>query len=177
MKTKRWISFILILSAAAVLLSGCGQKTVDQSAAQELTLSGYGSAGASADNDLTLEKMMNYAIQDEYAARAEYELILDAYGEQQLFQNIMSAEETHIATLTALFQSYGFAIPKDTSADYVVLPASLDEAYQTGVDAEILNIAMYKEFLSYDLPSDVAQVFTSLMEASQNHLASFKKHL
>lgn len=177
MKIKRWIPFILILSAVSVLLIGCGQKAVDQSAAQELTLSGYGSAGASADDALTLEKMMNYAIQDEYAARAEYEMILDAYGEQQLFRNIMSAEETHIATLTALFQSYGYSIPKDTSADYVVLPASLNEAYQTGVDAEIRNIAMYKEFMSYDLPSDAAQVFTSLMQASQNHLASFKKHV
>ena len=177
MKRKRWIWMSAVLLTVSLLASGCGKQAVDTTASSELSLLGYGSAGALSDDDLTLEKMMNYARQDEYAARAEYEMILDAYGEQQLFQNIMSAEESHIAALTTLFQTYGYSVPEDTSAAHTVLPASLNDAYQTGVDAEIMNIDMYEKFLSYDLPSDVQQVFTSLMEASQSHLAAFKKHV
>ena len=36
----------------------------------------YGAKGVDSADGLTLEKMLNYAIQDEYLARAEYELIM-----------------------------------------------------------------------------------------------------
>jgi hypothetical protein len=35
-----------------------------------------------------------------------------------------------------------------------VIPASLLEAAETGVQAEINNIAMYEKFLTYSLPQD-----------------------
>lgn len=177
MKTMRLFLAVSIIVSAIILSVGCTKQSVDTTKSTDLTLSGFGSAGALADEDLTLEKMMNYAMQDEYAARAEYEAIMKEYGEQSPFDNIMQAEETHIASLTALFETYGYSVPEDTSAEHVVLPASLKEAYQTGVDAEIANIAMYEKFLSYDIPKDAAQVFTSLMKASQNHLKAFRSHL
>ena len=78
---------------------------------KSLSLSGYGSAGALDDTSLTLADMLTYAIQDEYLARAEYNLILGAYGNVRPFTNIVHAEETHIAALLPLFDAYGITAP------------------------------------------------------------------
>ena len=142
-----------------------------------LSVSGYGSTGATADTNLSLADMLTYAIQDEYAARAEYELILDDYGTLRPFSNILRAEETHIDALLPLFTEYGIAAPADTGADHAALPDSLTSAYQTGVNAEVTNIAMYELFLEQNLPADVRAVFESLMHASENHLRAFQNRL
>jgi len=142
-----------------------------------LSVSGYGSAGATADTSLSLADMLTYAIQDEYAARAEYEVILDDYGTVRPFSNILRAEETHIDTLLPIFAEYGVAAPADVGADHAALPDDLTSAYQTGVNAEVTNIAMYELFLEQDLPADVRAVFESLMRASENHLSAFQNRL
>ena len=135
----------------------------------------YGAAGASSAESYTLEEMLKYAIEDEYLAKAEYEKIMDEYGEQRPFSNILDAEKTHIELLLPLFEAYGIEVASDDSADYVVIPASVEEALKVGVQAEIDNIAMYEKFLAGDLPEDVREVFEELMNASKNHLAAFER--
>lgn len=142
-----------------------------------LSVSSYGSAGAAADTNLSLADMLTYATQDEYAARAEYELILEDYGTVRPFSNILRAEETHIDTLLPLFAEYGISAPADEGAARAALPDNLTSAYQTGVNAEVTNIAMYEQFLEQDLPADVRVVFESLMHASENHLRAFQNRL
>ena len=142
-----------------------------------LSASGYGSAGATADTNLSLADMLTYAVQDEYAARAEYEMILDDYGTVRPFSNILRAEETHIDALLPLFAEYGVTAPADDGAAHAVLPDNLTSAYQTGVNAEVTNIAMYDLFLEQNLPADVRAVFESLMHASENHLRAFQNRL
>lgn len=144
---------------------------------QTLSLAGYGSAGALKDTDLTLADMLTYAMQDESVARAEYEAILAAYGSVRPFTNIIRAEESHIAALQPLFEAYGIAVPADESASLVAAVPSLTEAYQTGVSAEVNNIAMYETFLDQNLPDNVRTVFESLMRASENHLRAFQNRL
>lgn len=134
----------------------------------------FGSTGASLDDSYTLEEMLVYAIQDEYMAQAEYDAIMDSYGVSRPFSNIIKAEGTHIALLLPLFEVYGVDVPINDAADSIVLPSSLQEAYEIGVDAEIKNIAMYEKFLEEDLPADVAIVFLRLMNASENHLRAFE---
>lgn len=137
-------------------------------------LTGYGNKGALADEDLTIADMLTYAIQDEYAAHGEYAAILAAYGNVKPYSNILRSEETHIAYLAELFTAYGMTVPKDDSSSRVVLPSSLLEAGKIGVQAEIDNIAMYKLFLSKDLPDDIARVFNALKNASESHLQAFQ---
>jgi hypothetical protein len=134
----------------------------------------FGAGGAQQKNKFTLEEMLTYAIQDEYLARAEYEKIMDIYGVQKPFSNIILSEERHIAMLKPLFSKYGLALPPDTAVDHVIVPGSLPEAYQTGVTAEINNIAMYDKFLKQKLPNDVRSAFIKLRDASYNHLAAFQ---
>lgn len=189
MKGKKIVGLIMII---ALLLVGTGLLVVGlangglqislASGEEETNLpstektSTYRSATADGEQDLTLEEMLTYAMEDEYRARAEYALIMETYGEQNPFMNIMKAEETHIAALTPLFEKYGAPLPEDQGKDHAILPNTLQTAYETGVQAEIDNIGMYEKFLqSKDLPEDVKGIFTALMKASQNHLQAFQK--
>ena len=134
----------------------------------------YGSAGAASDESYTLEEMLVYAIQDEYMAQAEYDAVMDTFNTSRPFSNIIKSEATHIQLLLPLFQTYGYAVPLNNAADLTVLPSSLEETYQIGVQAELNNIAMYQAFLKEDLPQDVELVFERLMKASESHLKAFQ---
>jgi len=131
-----------------------------------------GAKAALADKDLTLTEMMTYALQDELIARAEYEVILDAFGNVRPFANIIKAEETHIRYLTDLFNAQKIAIPADATVKPMA-PKDWASAIEAGRQAEIDNIAMYDRFLAQTLPADVRQVFEQLKAASQNHLRAF----
>ena len=142
-----------------------------------LSLDGFGANGALMDTDLSIIDMLTYAIQDEYLAHAEYAEIIAIYGDQNPYSNIIEAESTHIASLTSIFETYDIALPQDDAVSYLIIPTSLLEAAQTGVQAEISNIAMYDLFLSYDLPDDIRAVFDSLKAASESHLLAFEKQV
>jgi hypothetical protein len=135
----------------------------------------FGAAGALSGDEFTLEEMLDYAIEDEYLAKAEYEKIMETYGEQRPFSNILEAEKTHIELLLPLFAAYGIDVPLDTATDHTVIPGSVEEALEVGVQAEIDNIAMYEKFLAVELPEDVREVFEDLKKASESHLTAFQR--
>ena len=136
-----------------------------------------GAAGASVDNEYSLEEMLVYAMEDEYLAQAEYDVIMDTYGVQKPFSNIIKAEATHISLLEPLFEEYDVSVPEKDWESLVVVPETLDAAYAIGVDAEEKNIAMYESFLKENLPDDVREVFEALMNASEKHLVAFQRQV
>ena len=140
--------------------------------------SDYGAKGVDSADGLTLEEMLNHAIQDEYLARAEYELIMKKYGSIRPFSNIIRAEQSHISWVSAMLEKYGFPVPKDTSQNHVVMPSSMKAALETGVQSEINNIAMYEKFLAQpNLPIDIRDLFLRLQRGSRNHLRAFRNNL
>lgn len=141
------------------------------------TLAGYGAKGALLDDELSYKDMLTYAVQDEYLAHNEYEIIINKFGSQKPYSNIVLSEETHLSYLKELYKSYDLDFPEDTSSSHVVTPSSLFEAAQTGVQAEIDNIAMYNKFLEKELPSNIEKVFIALRDASENHLKAFQKQV
>lgn len=196
---SKLILLIITGTVAISLLTGCSEKgfssansknntsssisesnnkknSTDSSSKEKIATIKIGATAAKEDKNLTKEKMLTYAMQDEYLAKKEYQIIMDKYGEQKPFSNIIKAETSHISQLTALLNKYNIPIPEDTSKDHVVLPPSLNEAYKTGVAAEIDNIAMYENFLKENLPQDIKDTFISLRDASKNHLAAFQKN-
>lgn len=126
-------------------------------------------------NEYTLKEMLVYAIEDEYRAYAEYEKIIDIYGDTRPFINIITAEQTHIEALKPLFEKYNVDLPENNMQKEVIIPNDLQEAMDIGVQAEIDNIAMYEKFLKHELPEDVEEVFVYLKNASQNHLKAFQR--
>lgn len=134
----------------------------------------YGAVRAKLDNNLTLENMLIYAIEDEYLARTEYELALKALGDEKPFNSIINSEVHHINWLKELIQKYNVEVPEDRSKEFLKEPSSLDEALQYGIHAEIENIDMYERFLSLEIPDDVRTVFKKLQDASKGHLLVLK---
>ena len=87
----------------------------------------------------------------------------------------MTAEAKHINALIPLFGTANLAVPVNDAKAQVVIPDSLKQSYEIGIDAEIKNIEMYNRFLEENLPTEVRKVFESLRNASQSHLAAFER--
>lgn len=121
---------------------------------------------------------LDEAINDEYKALATYEAVISKLGTIRPFSMIKGAEEQHIASLKAIYDKYGLVAPQNTLSGKVTAPATLKEACQTGVEAEIANASLYRDKL---LPAvkgyeDIVGVFTNLMNASQEkHLNAFER--
>ena len=135
----------------------------------------HGAMAAEAMDTFTPEQMLQYAIEDERMALSEYELIMRKFDISQPFSHIIEAEKQHERLLLDLYQKYGFTVPSFVGSDHVIIPESLSDTYQVGIEAEIKNIDMYNKFLTYPLNDDVREVFTELRDGSINHLAAFKK--
>ena len=164
MKNVKWTKLMALSLALLMPLIALGETP-------------FGAAALSEGKTYTVEEMLTYAIQDEYLARAEYKVIMDAYGEQRPFINIMKAEGVHVQRLLPLFTAYGVTVPEDTALEHTVKPDSVQAAYEAGVTAEVNNIAMYEAFLKQeDLPDDVRAVFEALTRASGNHLRAFEQN-
>lgn len=160
------MSFVIGLALAVTVF---GVSTANASSVD------FGAAGAAADKEYTLEEMLQYAIEDEFLAQAEYEIIMEKYGTIRPFSNIIKAESRHISALLPLFEKYDLDVPVNDADERVVVPGSLSEIFSIGVEAEINNIEMYEGFLEEDLPDDVEFVFENLMRASENHLKAFER--
>lgn len=139
--------------------------------------SDYGSTGALESDAFTIEEMLVYALEDEFAARNEYDYILSSFDVSTPFSNIILSEETHIDLLLPMFDIYDIEVPTDRSSEHLIELESLQETFETGVLAEELNIAMYNLFLEQDdLPADLVDVFTKLRDASIHHLEAFQRN-
>jgi len=124
-----------------------------------------------------LKEALAEALEDEYKARATYQLVLQKFGDIRPFVNILQSEERHIQALFSLFQKYQIPIPVDTWKDRVETPNSVWLACEAGVEAEIENGEMYQQLLAMteEYP-DVQRVFLNLQRASQeNHLRAFQR--
>jgi hypothetical protein len=133
-------------------------------------------SAVSAEELVQLERILTVLIKDEYKARAEYQAIVSKFGEVTPFVNLIKAETSHIRALTQLFSTYGLEVPTDNGSDFSVVPSTLVDAYAMGIKAETDNIALYQAFLENELPTNVENVFTHLMNASESHLSIFEDY-
>jgi hypothetical protein len=125
-----------------------------------------------------VKNTLDTAITDEYKAHAFYQKVIEKFGPVRPFSMIIRSEEQHITALKAIYDKYGLPIPEDDLYAQVKAPATLQEACQAGVQAEIENADLYEETL---LPAvkdyeDITRVYTSLMSASRTkHLVAFQR--
>lgn len=168
-RARAWAAGILTFAVAASVAAASTAAVMADEAA-------LGAKAAQADQRVTIQEMLTYAIQDEYLARAEYSAIIQAFDVDRPFTNIIRAESSHIVELEPLLEAY--QVPAADVAAITAMaatPATLAEAYATGVIAEKDNIAMYESFLKQDLPADVRAVFENLRDGSLRHLAAFER--
>lgn len=116
------------------------------------------------------------ALDDEYQAWATYDQVIADFGEVMPFVNIRDAEARHIEALLLLFRRYGLVVPDNPWPGKVPRFASLREACEAGVAAEVANAALYERLLAATPRSDILTVFQRLQEASQQrHLPAFQR--
>jgi hypothetical protein len=121
-------------------------------------------------------RALNEALDDEYRAWATYDQVIADFGEAPPFSNIREAEARHIAALRALFARYVLPVPENTWPGKVLRYASLQEACEAGVAAEIANGELYKRLLSATERPDILAIFRNLQEASQRRdLPAFRR--
>lgn len=135
----------------------------------------YGAGAALVDESYTLEEMLQYALEDERLAQAEYNEIMASFDVTRPFANIVKAEVKHEAAVIRLYEARDMTVPEFNAEDHILIPDSLDVVYEIGIEAEINNIAMYDAFLEQELDEDVRLVFEALRDGSVKHLEAFKR--
>ncbi|MCT7911822.1 DUF2202 domain-containing protein [Arcobacter lacus] len=120
-------------------------------------------------------QILRIAVYDEFKAYETYSKIIEKFGLVQPFVNIKEAEAIHYSALIQLMQKYNIEVPFNNWATKVEIPNTLIECCEMGVAAEINNIAMYNNLLSYATDTDVRDVIFRLQAASyNNHLPAFR---
>ncbi|MCG3651875.1 DUF2202 domain-containing protein [Aliarcobacter butzleri] len=120
-------------------------------------------------------QILRIAVYDEFKAYETYSKIIEKFGLVQPFVNIKEAEAIHYSALIQLMQKYNIEVPFNNWATKVEIPNTLIECCEMGVAAEINNIAMYNNLLSYATDADVRDVIFRLQAASyNNHLPAFR---
>lgn len=124
-----------------------------------------------------LDQVLRIAVYDEYHAYETYRKVIETFGNQLPFTNIIEAEIRHYEELIQLAQKYNVPLPINDWADKIVLPNSLLECCEVGVAAEIDNIQMYDNLLLYvDQYPDIKDILYRLQAASyNNHLPAFRQ--
>ncbi len=134
-------------------------------------------AGAKSAHQLDEQtrRAMIETLEDERRSEAQYQAVIDKFGEVRPFINIVKAERRHQAMLLELFAKYNVEIPGNEIPEQTS-PATVREACEAAVRAEKDNIAIYDKFLKDVKEPDIHQVFTMLRDASKlNHLPAFER--
>lgn len=139
-----------------------------------LGLAAGGTAHAAIDP--TDKQALEAALDDEYKAEATYQAILDVHGPVRPFVNIVEAERRHSAMVKRQYERFGMEVPENPYLGKVEAPESLLTACETGVEAEIENIALYDRLLPAIKDDGVRETLTYLQAASRdNHLPAFQR--
>ena len=78
--------------------------------------------------DKKTKKMVLEALNDEYKARAFYQLVLKTFGPVRPFINIVKAEDSHARALERLCMRYEIPLPPDEWDRALRAPSSILEA-------------------------------------------------
>ncbi|MGV8831006.1 MAG: ferritin-like domain-containing protein [Devosia sp.] len=140
------------------------------------------SGASAADLTTDAKDALQAAINDEYHAEAVYNAVIAKFGQVRPFSNIVKAERQHQSLLIGLYDQYGLTVPANpyTNGEKTLgeLPATLSEACQIGVTAEIANRALYAGDLLPKVAqyTDITAVLNVLSDASEyQHLPAFQR--
>lgn len=118
---------------------------------------------------------LQYAILEEYGAFNLYTAVNAQFGSTIPFSYIVRSEQQHINALVRQAQKYGIAVPENPGLANPPVFATLAEACQAGVDAEIADAALYDELKLVTTHADLLQVYDRLQKASlDSHLPAFQ---
>jgi hypothetical protein len=193
MKTMKWkISTIGI--AAILLISGVVVTAAKQAGnccnAGEQTQ--Y--AIAQVTNGLTDQEIqgLQYMREEEKLARDVYLTLYEKWNNGNIFYNIAQSEQKHMDSIKKLLDKYGIDDPAEgndvgvfTNQELQVLfnqlvaegDQSLIDALTVGGKIEELDMIDLNKYIGLTDKSDIKQVYSNLLDGSENHLRAFVKTL
>ncbi|MDD3621491.1 MAG: DUF2202 domain-containing protein [Methanofollis sp.] len=180
---------IMFLLISALLSAGCtgggGEGQGDgKGGAPHVTGSVPGGLDANEEADIF------YLREEEKLARDAYTYFCDLFG-AQIFERIAESEQTHMDAVLTLIDRYGLEDPAQAEAGkftnetlqemYETLTtrgaASETEALAVAAEIEETDIVDLQEALARTDNPEITQVYTSLMQGSENHLRAFVRNL
>lgn len=125
-----------------------------------------------------LHQALRIALYDEYAARAFYAAVVQAFGPQPPFANIVQSEARLIEALSRLCGRYGVPRPLDPFPAETTVAPTWRANLERGVAGEIAKSRRYDYLTGFVAEPDARQVFGNLRAASlHNHLPVFQRAL
>lgn len=170
MKKSRWLSASV---AAVTVAAGIGFAPV---ASAEVT---------DADK-VTMQKMR----EEERMARDLYQHFSNKYNGARPFSNIVNSEQNHFDMMGALLARNGVQDPSaGLNPGTYAMPeiqalydnwlqqgnASINSAFQVGVDLETADIADLEDAIAATNDADAKTTYERLLAASRNHLQAFQR--
>lgn len=153
---------IILPIAIVLLISGCNFNAPNQVENETITQS-------------SVQEILDLAYIDELKAESIYQYVIQEFGNQRPFTNIVQAEAKHSQTILNLYSQFNLEPPQATTFSAPKF-TSLQDACQKAAAAEELNIAMYDDLLEQTKEESIISVFQNLRNASlQNHLPAFKR--
>ncbi|MCY6354635.1 hypothetical protein [Clostridium sp. ZS2-4] len=185
MKNKWLIRRIISMVLCTFILgtTGCGNKTDKEpisdenaiSTAKTLQTEKWGAKAAKEDKNLSVEKMLTYAIENEYLRKAKYEEIIKKFGDKRSFTDILKAKNVNISLLKTTFSKYKIPIPKDRSREFFRTSSNIEESFEISIGEEIENMAMYNRFImKKGVPQELIMIFVRLRDASRANLQALE---
>jgi hypothetical protein len=115
------------------------------------------------------------AILEEYGALNLYQSAIEQVGSVYPFSQIVVSEQQHINALVRQATKYGVEVPANPGLENEPVFATLAQACQAGVNAEISDAALYDTLKPVTTHTDLLQVYNNLQSASLNsHLPAFQ---
>lgn len=115
------------------------------------------------------------AILEEYGALNLYQAVIGQFGAVYPFSRIVLAEQIHVNALVRQAVKYGVEVPANPGLVVDVTFATLADACAAGVQAEIVDAALYDDLKLVTTHADLLRVYTQLQSASLNqHLPAFE---
>ena len=119
---------------------------------------------------------LHEALEDEYQAWSIYDQVIQDFGEVRPFINIREAEARHIEALRTLYIRYYLPMPDNPWPGKVERYATVKEACEASVAAEIANGDLYDKLFAEPMRADIVTVLRRLQEASlERHLPAFQR--
>ncbi|MFT3717439.1 ferritin-like domain-containing protein [Pseudorhodoferax sp.] len=116
------------------------------------------------------------ALYEEYAARGFYARVVESFGGQAPFSNVLRSKEQHVAALLRLCERFGIPRPLDPFPQESTVEPTWLANCQRAVAGEVGNVQMYAYLLSQVAEPEVRKVFQNLQAAAlQDHLPAFRQ--
>ncbi len=118
---------------------------------------------------------LQQAILEEYGAYNLYQSAISQLGNVYPFSQIVRSEQQHINVLVRQADKYGVTVPANPGLAPQPSFATLAQACQAGVNAEIADAQLYDTLKPVTTHANLLQVYSNLQSASLNsHLPAFQ---